>query len=100
MFKQFINGLLGIKAQEPQPQMGPGEKRLAEAIKLQQAAQEKVDFIGLQREANEKAKAILLSMKAKKLRPYQVQKLEEEFRVEDEDFAVEFHRLLNGEDEN
>lgn len=96
MFK-LVKSWLGT---QQAPSLGPSEKRMEKLLKLEQEMLERTAFVERQRGANETAKKLLASMKANKLLPYQVQKLEEEFLVEDKDFVVEFHRILNGEDED
>lgn len=96
--KKIVKGWLGIQPQSEEPFLGIAEKRLQAFLALEQEMLDKKMFIEKQRAANEKAKKLLCSLKGQGLLPYQVEKLEEEFLLEDKQFAEEFRRILNGED--
>jgi len=96
--KKIVKKLLGLDIQPQQPTLGNAEKRLQELLKLEQEMLQRQLFVQRQRGANEKAKNLLASMKGSGLLPHQIEKLEKEFLLEDEKYAKEFRRILNGED--
>lgn len=96
--KKIVKALLGIQPQTETPVLGIAEKRLQELLTLEQEMLDKKTFIEKQKVANKKVQTLLSSMKANGLLPHQIKKLEKEFLLEDEQFAEEFRRILNGKD--